>query len=671
MRLFFYLLVSFTLWGQDFSLTKFGSPLNTQNNEYSPVISPNGRYIVFQSNRPGGEGGMDIWISENKNYQNRTEKPIWSEPLNFRELNTRGFEGPFSILFDSSGRPIEIYFTSLKDTQTGRTGLAGLNIYYVKNLTNKNPAKDLWSKPEHLIRINTNFDEKMPAISPDGKTLIFSSNRPGGFGGWDLWISTRDKLDGTWSEPINLGPKINTSANEIMPSFHFDGTSIFFSSDRDDKNYRYSLYLADFDDPSLQVSEGEIEEPYPNSQKSPNLPKVLRVKKLPPPINSSADDEGISLTLDGLWIYFASNREGGEGQFDIYRVPVTDALRKPYAFDLKGLVVDGSESTMIGLDSTIKIYNSEGLVKIITSKRIGGDIVTKEKNPTEPINFQTRLLTGDTYKIEVSSPGFHPNQFTLDLQGNVGIKKSKYVKVILMPVDEEQEISKEEPETKKEPPISTEDEKKTPVKEEGTQKPSIIVYLKDAKTKEIISNGKVTLFVEKEREGKQLEKDKEAFKIFPIPEEDFEITGKAKGYKPETLFVTKDDKEKRNSKELTIYLQKRSDYAKIYDTPIYFEFNEYKILDSQKKPLDEFATYLKKNKEKVEVGGHTDNIASKDFNYKLSLKRAEAIINYLLKKGISKERLIPKGYWYSQPVADNSTEEGRAKNRRVTFKKIE
>ncbi|MCX7999389.1 MAG: hypothetical protein N3A69_10645, partial [Leptospiraceae bacterium] len=93
--------VTTTIFGQEFSVTRFGSPLNTQSNEYSPVIAPNGRYIVFQSNRPGGEGGMDIWISENKNYQNRTGTPLWSEPLNFRELNTRGFEGPFSILFDS------------------------------------------------------------------------------------------------------------------------------------------------------------------------------------------------------------------------------------------------------------------------------------------------------------------------------------------------------------------------------------------------------------------------------------------------------------------------------------------------------------------------------------------------------------------------------------------
>ena len=68
--LFFYLLTVLSLFTQDFSADgKFPYPLNTQNSEYSPIIAPNSRYIVFQSNRPGGLGGMDIWISENKNFR--------------------------------------------------------------------------------------------------------------------------------------------------------------------------------------------------------------------------------------------------------------------------------------------------------------------------------------------------------------------------------------------------------------------------------------------------------------------------------------------------------------------------------------------------------------------------------------------------------------------------
>jgi len=666
--LLFYVFMAFIL-GQDFQYPKsekFGPPLNTQNVEYSPVIAPNGRYIVFQSNRPDGQGGMDLWISENKNYQNRTGKPIWGEPINFRELNTSGFEGPFSILFDREGKPIEIFFTSLKDPKTGRSGLGGLNLYVTKNLTRKSPPTDRWSLPEHLLLINTNFDEKMPAISPDGKTLVFSSNRPGGFGGFDLWVSNRDTLEGKWSEPINLGNQFNTSANEIMPAFHYDGLTLFFSSDRGNENHKYNIYMAHLEDPSLTLAEGELIEPYPDSSKKPTVPKLLSLKKLPPPYNSMDDDEGISLTHDGLWAYLSSNRIGGEGQFDIYRIPITEDLRKPYAFELMGVVVDGSEEIMIGLDSTLKIYNSSGLVKIITSKRIGGDISSKEKNPTEPVNFRTRILTGDIYKVEVSSPGFHPNQFSLDLRGSVGFNKSKYVKIILMPIEEEKTPTEESPVAKKDVPI-------TPTSEEVPTKKSLStrVVLKDQTTKKIIDKGKVTLFQEKESNGKQLPKDKEFFVLEEMPSEDFELMGSAKGYKSETLSVKKDNLDIRKQNPIEIFLWKKTDYPKIYDTVILFEFNEYKILDSQKKYLDELAAYFQKNpKEIVEIGGHTDNLGSKEYNVNLSSKRAEVIKKYLIDKGVSETQLQTKAYWYSQPVADNSTEEGRAKNRRVSFKKI-
>jgi peptidoglycan-associated lipoprotein len=188
--LFYYILTVLSIYSQDFAgEAKFPYPLNTQNSEYSPIIAPNSRYIVFQSNRPGGSGGMDIWISENKNFRNRMGVPVWGEPQNFRELNTPDFEGPFSILFDGDGRPSEIYFTSQKSNSNGRDGLKGLNIYYTQNVTGKNPSTDRWSQPVHILEINSNFEDKMPTVSPDGCNLIFSSNRPGGLGGFDLWIS--------------------------------------------------------------------------------------------------------------------------------------------------------------------------------------------------------------------------------------------------------------------------------------------------------------------------------------------------------------------------------------------------------------------------------------------------------------------------------------------------
>jgi peptidoglycan-associated lipoprotein len=84
------------------------------------------------------------------------------------------------------------------------------------------------------------------------------------------------------------------------------------------------------------------------------------------------------------------------------------------------------------------------------------------------------------------------------------------------------------------------------------------------------------------------------------------------------------------------------------------------------------ASYLLSHpKETLEIGGHTDNVASKEYNIKLSHNRAESVKNYLLKKGVPDLRMKIKAYYYSQPVEDNSTEKGRSKNRRVNFKKVE
>ena len=129
------------------------------------------------------------------------------------------------------------------------------------------------------------------------------------------------------------------------------------------------------------------------------------------------DDEGISLTHDGIWAYFSSNRDGGEGYLIFTEQKVPEEMRKPYLFDLTGLVIDGSEDVMIGIASSIKNFKQQRVVSIITSERIGGDI-----SKSNPVNFSTKLFTNSLYKIEVSAPDYYPTEFTLDLRGSVGFK---------------------------------------------------------------------------------------------------------------------------------------------------------------------------------------------------------------------------------------------------------
>jgi peptidoglycan-associated lipoprotein len=679
---FYLFFLCFSLFSQEVKeheLVKFGFPLNTQNVEYSPAISPNGKYIVFQSNRPGGQGGMDFWLSENKNFRDRLGKAEWLEPVNLNEISSAGFEGPFSILFDEDGKPKEMFFTS--QVSDSRNGYKGLNIYYSK----RESAIDKWSVPIHLNDLNSDFDDKMPAISPDGKTMVFSSNRPGGYGGFDLWISERvsakEETILKWSRPVNMGNKINTNENEIMPCFHFDNLTLYFSSDRKDEYHKFHFYGIDFEEDFEKES---ISDKLNSSHVPLRSHKFKEVYRLSKPLNSNLDDEGISMTVDGNWIYFSSNREGGEGNFDIYRIKTPLEMRKSYLFDFHGIVLDGSEEKMIGLSSTIKIYNEKGLYNIITSERIGGDIST-----TNPKNFQTKLLTNSLYKIEVSAPDFHPTEFALDLRGSVGFKKSKYVKIVLMPLEKDGETKKDNlPETKNtketkdvksakeenakdvKTPKETKGsiEVKTP-KETKTFMNNLKVYLKDFETKKEISGGIVKIYTQNERNGISLKKEKEYFVIENRPKLAFEISGKAAGYLDETLIIK--ENEFLNQEIFEIYLKKSDSNNKVYATNIFFEFNEFELTKEQKKNLEPLVKFFKANLlDKFEIGGHTDNVAGKEFNLKLSENRANEVKSYFVSQGIDAKRITTKAYWYSQPLSEKDSDEGRAKNRRVSFKKI-
>lgn len=629
----------------------FGPPLNTQNVEYNPVISPNGYYLVFQSNRPGGKGGMDIWVSTNKNYPNRMKFPEWLPPENFEELNTPGFEGMFSIFFNTEDdKPEEVFFTS--ERLPGREGYEGLNIYY----TNRIPGSKNWKKPIHLDTINSNYDDKMPAISPDGKILVFSSDRPGGYGGLDLWISFRESRDQDWSEPINMGPVVNSNYNEIAPSFHWDGETLYFSSDREDIHKKFRFFLTNLKEetqcrklsypynPNCWEPVTELGYPF-NTQFFQPETSVGAFDRYDPRIPlldyRASDNEYISITKDDLWVYFASNRPGGQGQFDIYRAPMPSNLRKSYDFLFHGLVLDGSEEKMIGIDATIQIQDNASPIKVLTSARIGGNL--EPEKPGEKVeNFRTTLKTGKLYRVTVSSPGFYPTELTLDLRGNIGRNQSRYETIVLQKI-------------KPPPPISQ----------------AMVFGIYDKKTKEPVLNSQIVIFTTNDRRGRLVEGDKNIFRLESYPEEDFEVFVRAEGYKDDTFFFKSADIPALLEKETKLYITNLKDLDPVYSTIIYFPFNVAQISKEDQEKLDLLSEYLKKNpSDIIEIGGHTDNIGSKEYNIELSQKRANSVANYLLQKGIPKNRMVIRAYYYSQPIADNSTEEGRAKNRRVNFKKL-
>lgn len=204
---------SITGWSQSKSI---GPPVNTERNEGAFATSPDGRYLFFTAcGREGGVGRCDIWYT-------RKDGDKWLEPRNFgTPLNSRYWDSQPTIASDG----VTIYFAS------DRPGGFGGSDIWMSTLT-----PDGWSVPVNLGEtINTPLDEEFPFIHPDGQTLYFTSMGHAGMGNRDIFITRRE--GDSWSEPVNLGYPINRSGNEYNFIVNRDGKLAFFASDSQEETY--------------------------------------------------------------------------------------------------------------------------------------------------------------------------------------------------------------------------------------------------------------------------------------------------------------------------------------------------------------------------------------------------------------------------------------------------
>ena len=190
-------------WGAPVNL---GPQINTENNEFCPSPGRDGRFM-FVSNRPGGCGGADIYATR---FHHRHG---WQPPQNLGcTINSAADEaGPVRVRQ-------ELYFSS---TRSGNSDI------YLSRVCGS------WiGPPAPVPGINSPFDDARPYVRRDGREIVFDSNRPGGLGLSDIWTATRPHTRAPWSQPINLGPAVNSPAAETRPSLSADGTVLYFGSTR-------------------------------------------------------------------------------------------------------------------------------------------------------------------------------------------------------------------------------------------------------------------------------------------------------------------------------------------------------------------------------------------------------------------------------------------------------
>ena len=521
-------------------IESIGNVINSPYPDFAPVISANEDVLIFTSRRPGStgeqldEGGEyfeDIYISSKVNGK-------WSAPKNIgTSINTDGHDASIGLSVD--GTELFIY----KDEGGG-------DIYYCKK------KKDgTWSKPlpvEGTVNNRKSY-ENAAALSPDGNTLFFSSNREGGFGGMDLYKVVMDN-SGLWGKPENLGEVVNTADDDESPFMDFDGVTLYFSSRAHKGMGGFDIFKTYYDS-----SSGKWSEPI----------------NMGYPINSADDDINFVLSGDGKHGYYASAKEDGLGEKDIYVIsmpPREDAkelIKKMQAMNLKTVELD---SAVVEKTDSVSVTEPETQIAAVVLLPVIIKGVVKEAETGNPIQSSVQLS---------------------DHNGKV-------------------------------------------VATVNTDSDGLFAF-------EVSNEGSTQYTLSTEKDG------------FGFVNKTFSVPGN-----------------KENKQEITQNLAlKALEVGNVFVLRnIYFDFDMATIKRESNKELNNLLQLLQNNPTmKIDISGHTDNKGSDEYNLELSRKRAHAVVNWLISKGISKDRLEYHGYGESRPMASNDDEEeGRELNRRTEFK---
>ncbi|MBK7130616.1 MAG: OmpA family protein [Crocinitomicaceae bacterium] len=498
--------------------------LSSEQDDYAPSITMDGEEIIFTSNRPNGHTPDEVGNYDADIYSSTMVDGVWQSP--------RGLSGTVNTTQDDISSNLSYNGTKLLYSVLNANGNYDIFEAFLK-------GADWTGSVSFSSNINLKSNELFASYDFDDKLIYYAKDNEGGTAGYDIYVSGPVvKRNREYSMPTKVS-EVSSAFNDGPVYMHPDGKTMYFASEGFNSMGGYDIFMS-------KKKGGSWSAPI----------------NLGYPINSQYDDYFFAATANGKYAYISSNRAGGKGGFDIYKVTFWGPEKKP------SLVTQ--DYLLASLARPIQDPELAGEVKVAATinltvfKGITVDALTKK--PVEASIEITDNASGKVIETFVTNSATGKFLISLSAGGNYGIA----------------------------------------VKADG--------YLFHSENFDIPSTA------------------------------DYNLVNK------------------------TIELKNIKVGSKIALRNVFFDTGKSTIRPESYPELDRLVKLLNDVPTlKIELSGHTDNTGSATLNQQLSQDRAQAVVDYLVSKGINKSRLVAKGYGSDRPVASNDTAEGRQENRRTEF----
>jgi len=608
----------------EMAIRNLGEEVNSEYDEHSPVISADESILLFTSKRRikgNTQEHVDGQYFENV-YESKNINDNWTKAKEIKQE-----KGAKVKVAGNWALGIPVFNVENQNLATISLSVDGQTLYLYSDKNNNGNIyeskleNEKWTDPKPLpLVINSKYKESHASISPKQDILYFTSDRPGGYGGLDIYMS-KQLPNGKWGLPQNLGPDINTEFDEESPCIHADGVSLFYSSKGKGSMGGYDIFFTTLEDG-----------------------KWTKSMNIGYPINTTGDDVFYVPTPDGKRAYYSSFNNEGFGGSDIYMISLQGAKEKALTV-YSGQIVMCDGKVPDGVFITVSDINTNDEIGMYTPNATTG-------------KFLFILKAGKKYRINVEADNDMSFSEIVDVSADDSYNKIKKA-IVLKPLVFTGEKEKFY--------VSFDANSKVITKKTNIKIDSITSFIKKyPKFYVAISQNSKTMDINYSSRKNSL--IKQIKNIVPTANV-LDLKDVPPCANVVNLIIKNSNTPINNDINMPVGVTPVGGVLVI--NYVLFGFDKYET-NEYNNNLNIVASYLSKDKNiRLKIIGYTDAQGNAEYNMILSKKRANFVKKYLINKGVSENQIVLDYKGMSNQISKNLNPESRKFNRRVEFSIIE